>query len=344
MPPSEMPPPKSPIPTKDHEFMKRAPFPARNYQFMKLTPFSASAVEAVGAGPVSQMPPALLPAGPSAVRSDEILVLGGTYQMGRAQGEGSADEVPPVEMSVESFWLANTPVTVAQFEAFVADTGHITDPERTPAAASWRAPGFTQRADAPVVCVSWRDAVRYCNWRSAEAGLKPCYEISRDGQEVVYRPERNGYRLPLEAEWEYAARSGGQDVVYPWGDESDEESVAELANFRGSDAAGDPWPWTNPVKAFPPSAAGFHDLGGNVWEWCQDIYREDAYAAALRGEGLAGLLNAVPGRDERRVMRGGSFHNGLEFLRCAARGFGFERMNAPRVGFRVARNAEIFTP
>ena len=120
--------------------------------------------------------------------------------------------------------------------------------------------------------------------------------------------------------------------------------MAELANFRGSDAAGDPWLWTNPVKAFPPSAAGFHDLGGNVWEWCQDVYREDAYAAALRGEGLAGLLNAVPGRDERRVMRGGSFHNGLEFLRCAARGFGFERMNASRVGFRVARNAEIFTP
>ncbi|MGD9780929.1 MAG: formylglycine-generating enzyme family protein [Kiritimatiellia bacterium] len=301
---------------------------------------SASAVEAVRAGPASQMPPALLSSGPSAVWSDEVFVPGGAYRMGRIRGKGGDDEIPPVDLSVGSFWLANTPVTVAQFEAFAADTGHVTDPERTPAAPSWRAPGFAQRADAPVVCVSWRDAVRYCNWRSAQAGLTPCYDVSRDGQEVVFRPERNGYRLPLEAEWEYAARSGGQDVVYPWGDESDEETVADLANFRSSDSESDPWPWTNPVKAFPPSAAGFHDMGGNVWEWCQDVYRADAYAAALRGEGMEGLLNAAPGRDRRRVMRGGSYHNGVDYLRCAARGFGLERMNAPRVGFRVARNAE----
>ena len=305
---------------------------------------SASAVEAVRAGPVRQMPPAICPSGPSGIWSDEILVPGGAFRMGRIRGEGGDDELPPVELSVGSFWLANTPVTVAQFEAFVADTGHVTDPERTPAALSWRAPGFAQRPDAPVVCVSWRDAVRYCNWRSAKAGLKPCYDVSWDGQEVVFRPECNGYRLPLEAEWEYAARSGGQDVVYPWGDESDEKIVAGLANFKPSDPEGDPWPSTNPVKAFPPSVAGFHDMGGNVWEWCQDVYRADAYSAALRGEGMEGLLNAVPARDNRRVMRGGSYHNSLEFLRCAARGFGLERMNAPRVGFRVARNAEAEEP
>ena len=305
---------------------------------------SASAVEAVRAGPVHQMPPAIAPSGPSGVWSDEVFVPGGAFRMGRLRGEGGDDEIPPVDLSVGSFWLANTPVTVAQFEAFAADTGHVTDPERTPAAPTWQAPGFAQRSDAPVVCVTWRDAVRYCNWRSAQAGLRPCYDISRDGQEVLFHPECNGYRLPLEAEWEYASRSGGQDVVYPWGDESDEETVASLANFRPSNPGSDPWPWTNPVKAFAPSAAGFYDMGGNVWEWCQDVYREDAYSAALRGEGLAGLLNGVPARDNRRVMRGGSFHNSLEFLRCAARGFGLERMNAPRVGFRVARNAEAEVP
>jgi formylglycine-generating enzyme required for sulfatase activity len=85
-------------------------------------------------------------------------------------------------------------------------------------------------------------------------------------------------------------------------------------------------------------------MGGNVWEWCQDLYREDAYSGALRGEGMEGVLNAAgSARENRRVMRGGSYHNGLEFLRCAARGHGFERMNAPRVGFRVARNAEAGT-
>lgn len=319
-------------------------FDVRHWADGSTVRLAASAVEAVRAGAAHQMPPAVSPPGPSGIRSDEVFVPGGAFRMGRIRGEGGDDEIPPVDLSVGSFWLANTPVTVAQFEAFAADTGHVTDPERTPAAPSWRAPGFAQRADAPVVCVSWRDAVRYCNWRSAQAGLKPCYDVSRDGQEVVFHPERNGYRLPLEAEWEYAARSGGQDVVYPWGDESDEETVADLANFRSSDPEADPWPWTNPVKAFPPSAAGFHDMGGNVWEWCQDVYRADAYAAARRGEGMEDLLHAVPARDNRRVMRGGSFHNRLEYLRCAARGFGLERMNAPRVGFRVARNAEAEEP
>ena len=302
----------------------------------------SSLVEAVRAEPVSQMPPAIAAAGPSAVWSDEIHMSGGFFRMGRTRGEGPGDETPSVELFLEPYWLAATPVTVAQFNAFVEATGHVSDAERIPSGFSWRSPGFSQRPEDPVVCVTWRDAVRYCNWRSAKAGLKPCYDISRDGSVIVFFPERNGYRLPLEAEWECAARSGGLDMTYPWGEESDEESVVALANFQLSGAGIDPWPWTNPVKAFPPSKAGFYGMGGNVWEWCQDIYREDAYSGALRGEGLEGLLNAVPpgGRDERRVMRGGSYNNTLDYLRCAARGHGVERMGASRVGFRVGRNAE----
>ncbi len=300
----------------------------------------ASAVETVRSGSLGQMPPAIAPAGPSGVWSDEILMPGGSFRLGRARGEGPADETPSIELSLEPFWLANTPVTVDQFAAFVHDTGHVTDAERSPASATWRAPGFVQRSDDPVVCVAWRDAVRYCNWLSAQAGLKPCYDIRRAGQEIVFYPERNGYRLPIEAEREYAARSGGLDVTYPWGEEDAEKTVAEWANFRLSDSAADPWPWTNPVKAYPPSKAGFYGMAGNVWEWCQDVYREDAYANLLRGEGMGTLLNAAPGRDERRVMRGGSYNNSLDLLRCAARGHGIERMGAPRVGFRVARNAE----
>lgn len=305
---------------------------------------SASDVEAVRRGPVAQMPPASVPTGPSAVRSDEILLPGGSFMMGRIAGAGPEDEGPPVELSVAPFWLANTPVTVTQFAEFAAATKHVTDSERTPGAATWRSPGFAQSPDAPVVCVSWRDAVRYCNWRSAKAGLKPCYDLGRPDEPVVFQPDRNGYRLPLEAEWEYAARSGGKDVVFPWGDEADEAEACARANFRAAGEPADPWPWTNPVKAFPPVAGGFYDLAGNVWEWCQDVYRSDAYAAARRGEGLGSNLNAQPGLEVRRAMRGGSFHNGLEFLRCAARGHGFERMNASRVGFRVARNAEPINP
>ncbi len=299
---------------------------------------SSALVEAVRLGPISQMPPTLVAMGPSAFWSDEVLLPGGSFLMGRTRGEGADDEVPPVELFLEPFWLASTPVTVAQFAAYVQATRTVTDAERIPSGPSWRSPGFPQRPDDPVVCISWRDAIRYCNWRSSMAKRTPCYEISKDAREIVVYPDRNGYRLPLEVEREYAARSGGLDVTYPWGEESDIEVVVALANFQYSGTGMDPWPWTNPVKAFPPNPAGFYGMGGNVWEWCQDLYRADAYSGALRGEGLESWLNATPGRDERRVMRGGSFNNALDYLRCSARGFGIERMSASRIGFRLARN------
>ena len=301
-------------------------------------------VEAVRMGPASQMPPALVATGPSAMWSDEILLPGGSFLMGRTRGEGAEDEIPPVGLVLEPFWLASTPVTVAQFAVYVQATRAVTDAERIPSGPSWRSPGFPQRPDDPVVCLSWRDAIRYCNWRSTMAKLTPCYEISKDAREIVFYSNRNGYRLPLEVEREYAARSGGLDVTYPWGEESNPEEVVALANFQYSGKGMDPWPWTNPVKAFPPSRAGFYGMGGNVWEWCQDVYRADAYSGALRGEGLESWLNAVPGRDERRVMRGGSFNNALDYLRCSARGFGMERMSASRIGFRLARNEQAGIP
>ena len=304
----------------------------------------SSLVEMVRVGPVSQMPPALAAIGPSTVWSDEIHLPGGSFLMGRIRGEGADDEIPPVELFLEPFWLASTPVTVAQFGVYVNASRMVTDAERIPSGPSWRSPGFPQRPDDPVVCISWRDAIRYCNWRSTMAKLTPCYEISKDASEIVFYSDRNGYRLPLEVEREYAARSGGLDVIYPWGEESDEEAVVTLANFQYSGTGMDPWPWTNPVKAFPPSRAGFYGMGGNVWEWCQDIYRADAYSGALRGEGLENWLNAVPGRDERRVMRGGSYNNALDYLRCSARGFGIERMSASRIGFRLARNEQAGSP
>lgn len=310
-------------------------------KWLKMAP---SAVESVLAVAPKQMPPAIRSSGFSAIRSDEVLLSGGSFRMGRTQGEGGDDEIPPVDLSVESFWMANTPVTVDQFSGFVAATRHVTDAERSPATASWRTPGFVQHPDDPVVCVSWRDAVKYCNWRSSVAGLSPCYEFKEGGRAVRFMPERNGYRLPLEAEWEYAARSGGRDVLFPWGDEAQESVAIGLANFRPTASVLDPWPWTNPVKAFPPSAVGLHDMGGNVWEWCQDVYQEQAYASLLRGTALASLLQPGAEGGTRRSMRGGSYHNPLPFLRCAARGFGLEQMSAPRVGFRVVRKAEPSAP
>ncbi len=326
------------LPVKTGGQWPAARFQVRQASSGSLLELAAAAVEEVRAVAPEQLPPAVPPSGPSAAWSDEVLLSGGTFALGRSRGEGEADEIPPVTVALEPFWIANTPVTVAQFAAFAAATRYVTDAERLPGAATWRQPGFPQRPEDPVVCVSWHDAAGYCNWRSAVAGLTPGYRASRD--EVVFRAGADGYRLPLEAEWEYAARSGGQDHLYPWGNKAAKDAAAGLANFQIADIREDPWPWTSPVKTFAPSPAGLYDMGGNVWEWCQDVYREDAYLRMAHGEDLAVRLNAAAGTVERRAMRGGSYHNPLPFLRCAARGFGVERMSVPRVGFRVVRNAE----
>ena len=301
-----------------------------------------SEVECVRLGTAQDMPPAVGAGVWSPVWSDEVMVPGGRFLMGRTEGEGMPDEVPPVELTIPSFHMTVCEVTRAQFEAFVGDTGYVTDAERSSQAPTWRSPGFPQRNDEPVVCVSWRDAVNYCNWRSDKARWIPCYDIDRFGTPTAFHPERNGYRLPLEAEWEYAARCGGHKMTYPWGEETDEEKAGLLTNFRPSGALVDPWPWTSPVKAFPPSELGLYDMGGNVWEWCQDVYLEQAYQGALRNAVGRPMVDAtVSGPSAHRVMRGGSYYNSLDFLRCAARGHGVEWVGAQRVGFRMARNAAI---
>ena len=234
-------------------------------------------------------------------------------------------------------------MTVAQFRAFVDDTGYETTAERMSGFATWRTPGFPQTDDDPVVCISWLDAARYCNWRSKQARLTPAYDIRDGGRSVTLLHDTDGYRLPLEAEWEYAARDGGRDILFPWGDEASEGAAIGLANFRPEELALDPWPNTNPVKAIPAAANGLYGMSGNVWEWCQDVYDPRAYATAYRIGAIDRLLNPAPGDQpegkRQRVIRGGSYYNPLGSLRCTARACGYEQMGAPRVGMRLARDA-----
>ena len=298
-------------------------------------------LEAVRPLPVASLPPARIPAGPSAMASDEVRFDGGTFHLGRASGEGPADEVPAVNVHVPPFFIANTPVTVAQFRAFVDDTGYKTIAETAPGEKTWIAPGFAQTDDDPVVCIAWIDAANYCNWRSKRARLDPAYTIRDGGRSIVLDLSADGYRLPLEAEWEYAARNGGKDILFPWGDEATEADAQAHANFRPEELFIDPWPTTNPVKAFPAQPDGLYGMAGNVWEWCQDLYVPNAYATAYRSGAIESLLNPDPGAAaSTRVMRGGSYFNRLPFLRCTTRGYGHEQVGAPRVGLRVARNAD----
>lgn len=292
-------------------------------------------------------PPVAAPAAvatPSARATDEILIPGGTFRLGRASPEGPADETPAIALSIPPFYLGATPVTVGQFAAYVADTKAVTDAEAdTSTAPAWSRPGFAQSPDDPVVLVSWRDAARYCNWRSKLARLTPAYDIPRNGSPILV-PGANGYRLPCEAEWEYAARNLGQDILFPWGDDDSESDAIAHANFFPHQLALDPWPATSPVNAFPPNPLGLRDMAGNVAEWCQDIYQKNAYALAARDP--AAFLN--PGSElaeiTRRVTRGGSWSNSLSFLRTRARAWCVEQRAAHHIGFRIARDAPLPLP
>ena len=267
----------------------------------------------------------------------EALIKGGRFQQG--SNSGMPDEKPVHTVSLGAFFMDATEVTRAQFACFVEDAGHTTGAEETGGEISWRSPGFLQQHDDPVVFVSWTDAAAYCNWRSKQAGLTPCYRFE-SGEVIETDRLANGYRLPTEAEWEFAARGRGEDRVYPWGNHA--PTVAPLANYRGSNGTGgDHWEWTNPVKALPETSMGLFGLAGNVWEWCEDWYFDRAYTVLQGRESLNPCITHENSPTlTRRSMRGGSYRNPIELLQCTSRGNGHPHASASHVGFRCVRSAE----
>jgi formylglycine-generating enzyme required for sulfatase activity len=269
-----------------------------------------------------------------------IRLAGGTFVQGHDDGE-RADEGPAHEVSVAPFELDATLVTRADFARFVERTGFVTTAEQLgyglvaeegmldwewqPAPhGTWRRPFLTDtedtraffRDDAPVVMVSFRDAVAYC--------------------------ADEGARLPTEAEWEYAMRAGTSGTRYPWGDDAiREETGGHLGlNFwQGSshehNRRDDGFVYVSPVRAFPPNAWGLYDPVGNVWQWTADRYDAHAYEAA------AAPRDPPPPGPARRVLRGGSWWCGA----CTCEGNGLfyrgkaeERAPFNNNGFRCARS------
>ncbi len=215
------------------------------------------------------------------------------------------------------YLLERTEVTVAQFTAFVAATGHATLAERlgrleaggdpgglaagdtTLTSAWWRRPGRLQGPDWPVTLVSFGDAVAYANWRSRQDGLMPAYRFL--GGMVIWDRHADGWRLPTEAEWEYAARCGGECAVPP-GD--------------------DPWS-IGPVARARPSGLGLSGMLDGIMEWCWDGYQ--AYPAGPRTDPVVAV-----DAEGRRVVRGAG---------VARREWAGEDYFSDLVGFRLARQA-----
>jgi len=175
----------------------------------------------------------------SVVVLEWVYVEGGSFMMGSNDGE---DDVKPVhKVTVSPFWIGKYEVTVEEFREFVDDTGYRTDAERKGGAyiwngsnweqksdANWRNPYFPQNDRHPVTCISWYDALTYCNWRSGREGLRSVYSIKGGANlsdwskgEIICDWTANGYRLPTEAEWEFAALGGVKSKGYKYSGSND---------------------------------------------------------------------------------------------------------------------------
>jgi formylglycine-generating enzyme required for sulfatase activity len=221
-----------------------------------------------------------------------IMVPGGRFRMGDIQGNSSSDARPVHEVDLDDFALGRYPVTFEEYDLFCRATD-----SRRPADNDWG------RGRRPVVDVSWQDANSYCDWLSMVTG----------------RP----YRLPTEAEWEYACRAGSE-TVYFFG--NDARLLGEYAWY--ADNAGN---MTHPVGRKNPNEWGFYDMYGNVWEWCADSYQEDYYTELP----MSNPAGAEQGAG--RVLRGGSWDSGERFIRSSFRFRLSSGLRIIRVGFRVAQ-------
>ncbi|MDQ6814900.1 MAG: formylglycine-generating enzyme family protein [Bacteroidota bacterium] len=272
-----------------------------------------------------------------------VWINGGEFMMGGDNDQAARDEYPKHKVIVDGFWMDATEVTNAQFAAFVKATNYVTTAERAPdweelkkelppgtskpdesllvpaslvfmspenevplndvsqwwqwkKGASWQHPhgmgsDITGRENFPVVHVSWYDAQAYCQWAAK--------------------------RLPTEAEWEFAARGGMENKIYPWGNESVDEGVTKCNSWQGHfpdrNTVKDNNFYAAPVKSYYPNGYGLYDMAGNVWEWCGDYYNNTYYSTVDKPEGVKNPKGSEKSYDpdepyaKKRVIRGGSF-------------------------------------
>lgn len=268
-------------------------------------------------------------------------ISGGTYMMGADNNQAGKDEYPKHKVTVDGFWMDTHEVTNAEFAAFVKATGYVTtaelkptweemqkevppgtpkppDDQFVPAAltfkkadrpvslndytqwwewtpgANWKQPhgpgsNIKGKENYPVVQVSWYDAVAYCKWA--------------------------GKRLPTEAEWEFAARGGLVNNIYPWGNENVDKGAPKCNSWQGTfpykDEGRDGFTGLAPVKSFAPNGYGLYDMSGNVWEWCSDWYDYNYYATvkdgAVNPKGPSKSFDPDEPYAPKHSLRGGSF-------------------------------------
>ena len=284
-------------------------------------------------------------------------VKGGTFFMGDVLGDGDRAmlaETPVHEVELGSFLLAPHEVTVAEFQDFVADTGFKTRAEtdgKTKATKemieqgklkypNWKTHWFAQTGQHPVVWIAWEDAIVYCNWLSRKQGLPLAYDeatgllLDKHGKATTDVRQVKGFRLPTEAEWEYAARERGKKLRFGNG-----KNVARSAeiNYDGRKVdkeyatSGKYREATTPVGHFGPNALGLYDMSGNAWEWCTDSGVD--YPSEK-------VVNPYALHEGGHMARGGTWDSGADGCRVTTRINWWLRSMCSATGFRVARTTD----
>ena len=274
------------------------------------------------------------------MKLEMVWIPAGSFVMG--DDEGGDDEIPVHNVTItKPFYLGKYEVTVAQFRRFVEETNYTTDAEKGSGFRgsfgwdfdtkdfkvnekySWRNTGFAQSDTHPVVNVSWNDALEFCKWLS--------------------RKDSKAYRLPTEAEWEYACRAGTTTRYYHGNAPEGLEKIANVADaafevkfpgVKGLIHANDGYAYTSPLGSFLPNRFGLYDMHGNVWEWCADWYDVEYYAKSPTNDPTG------PATGEERAYRGGGWFNCARGSRSASRSTGAPEHRSLVLGFRVAVAAE----
>ncbi|MBN1818329.1 MAG: SUMF1/EgtB/PvdO family nonheme iron enzyme [Sedimentisphaerales bacterium] len=299
---------------------------------------------------------------------DMVYIAAGTFPMGDSFDEGWSGERPVHDVTLSSFSIGRYEVTNGQYRDFLhsaLSSGTITvsdgivygtddqqpycdtsdsDPYSQVAfdgsEFSVRTKAGRSMANDPMVKVSWYGAAAYCNWRSGQEGRQPCYDLSTGTCDFA----KNGYRLPTEAQWEYAARGGLSGQRFAWGDTIHHDRANYRANSTAYSYDTSPYPtgtyhpasedgiypYTLPISGFAPNGFGLYDMVGNVWEWCNDWY--GSYSPDAQTDPV-GPITGIS-----RILRGGGWNSSAYECRTAYRYALEPAGRLGMAGFRVALN------
>lgn len=266
-------------------------------------------------------------------KHDLIFVEGGKFKMGDRHGDGDRDEHIH-EVEVKSFYIGKYEVTVEKYRMFTDASNYQTLAEREGWAYIWNGEkiakdygtNWASNLSEPKTAVghiSFIDAIQYCNWASTKDGLTKCYEVI-DDTTFKFDPLADGYRLPTEAEWEFAAIGGRKSKNYKYSGSNVATEVAwtkSNADFK-----------IHEVGLLKPNELGIYDMSGNVTEWCWDHYGLDYYRSGENNNPLGPVFG------ERRSMRGGGLLYPDRYSRSANRISATEDERGVIDGFRIVRN------